>query len=184
MKGLEPWNIWVGLSQVAPNDLPESSAKVWSAAWGLGPEIGFPEVGPRIGNHLEPLGTMLSFVSLANHSPSRHCPRLHQDSVILLADDDDAVPCEISAKAGKTCLFTCVYVYIISYDYICVYVVINNRHRYIAWQYGVCKGTAHIGTCVPTYIQTYDCVCVCLHKLSQAQTHIHVNLYICVCTHT
>ena len=89
-------------------------------------------------NRLEPcfhsfhFVSFVSFVSLANHSPSRHCPRLHQDSVILLADDDDAVPCEISAKAGKTCLFTCVYVYIISYDYICVYVVINNRHRYIA----------------------------------------------------
>ena len=147
--------------------------------WGTGTGNWIPRGWPK---NWEPLGTTWNHAFTSFHSfhwpiirlPDIVLDSLHQDSVILLADDDDAVPCENSAKAGKTCLFTCVYVYIISYYYICVYVVINNRHRYITWQYVVCKGTAHIGTCVPTYKHMIACVCVCAYTNSYRCKHIYM----------
>ena len=171
MKGLEPWNIWVGLScgTQRPARKFGQGMKCSLRTEGLGPEIGFPEVGPRIGNHLEPcfhFVSFVSFISLAYHSPSRHCPRL-----IAPGFCDPlgrwwwcCALWKLSKSRKNMFIYMCT----------CVYVVINNRHRYIAWQYVVCKGTAHIGTCVPTYIQTYDCVCVCAYTNSYRCKHIYM----------
>ena len=180
LSGTSVWRGWnLGTSElaflVAPNDLPESSAKVWSAAWGLRDwdrKLDSQRLAQELGttwNHLEPcfhFVSFVSFISLAYHSPSRHCPRL-----IAPGFCDPlgrwwwcCALWKLSKSRKNMFIYMC----------ICVYVVINNRHRYIAWQYVVCKGTAHIGTCVPTYIQTYDCVCVCAYTNSYRCKHIYM----------